>query len=123
MDEVEDLCDRVAIVTRGRVVYEGALDELIAGTEGRYELRTTDDGPAAVIARRAPGITDLTETARGLSLAADERAVAALTLELAQAGIGLKALVPRTATLEELFFRMTEGVPEPAAGVLEEARA
>ena len=28
MDEVEDLCDRVAIVARGRVVYEGALDEL-----------------------------------------------------------------------------------------------
>ena len=25
--------------------------------------------------------------------------------------IGLLALVPRTATLEELFFRMTEGVP------------
>ena len=32
MAEVEDLCDRVAIVTRGRVVYEGALDELIATT-------------------------------------------------------------------------------------------
>ena len=59
MDEVEDLCDRVAIVTRGRVVYEGALDELIASTAGRYDLRTTDDGPAAVIARRAPGITDV----------------------------------------------------------------
>ena len=38
--------------------------------------------------------------------------MAALTLELAQAGIGLLALVPRTATLEELFFRMTEGAPE-----------
>ena len=67
MDEVEDLCDRVAIVTRGRVVYEGALDELIAGTAGRYDLRTTDDGPAAVIARRAPGITDVaTSRARAL---------------------------------------------------------
>ena len=122
MDEVEDLCDRVAIVTRGRVVYEGALDELIAGTAGRYELRTTDDGPAAVIARRAPGINDVTGSTRGLSLAGEERAVAALTLEAAQAGIGLTALVPRTATLEELFFRMTEGAPEPAP-VLEEAHA
>ena len=37
MDEVEDLCDRVAIVSRGRVVYEGALDELIASTAGRYD--------------------------------------------------------------------------------------
>ena len=46
---------------------------------------------------------------RGLTFAGEERAVAALTLELAQAGIGLLALVPRTATLEELFFRMTEG--------------
>src|SRR5437763_15359779 len=42
MGEVEELCDRVAIVRSGRVVYEGALDELIAGTAGRYELRTTD---------------------------------------------------------------------------------
>jgi ABC-2 type transport system ATP-binding protein len=112
MDEVEDLCDRVAIVTRGRVVYEGSLDELIASTSGRYDLRTTDDGPAAVIARRAPGISEVSTSGRGISLAGDERAVAALSLELAQAGIGLRALVPRTATLEELFFRMTEGTPE-----------
>jgi ABC-2 type transport system ATP-binding protein len=51
----------------------------------------------------------VTASSQGLTLSGDERAVAALTLELAQAGIGLRALVPRTATLEELFFRMTEG--------------
>jgi len=123
MAEVEDLCDRVAIVTRGRVVYEGLLDELIASTTGRYDLRTADDGPAAVIARRATGIYDVTTSARGLSFAADERAVAALTLELAQAGIGLRALVPRSATLEELFFRMTEGAPDQAAPTLQEVSA
>ena len=114
MDEVEDLCDRVAIVSRGRVVYEGALDELLASTAGRYDLRTTADEAAAQIARMQSGITDVAATARGLEFAGEERAVAALTLELAQAGIGLLALVPRTATLEELFFRMTEGTPEPA---------
>jgi ABC-2 type transport system ATP-binding protein len=112
MDEVEDLCDRVAIVSRGRVVYEGALDELIASTAGRYDLRTTDDEAAAVIAHRWFGITDVATTSRGLEFAGDERAVAALTLELAQAGVGLLALVPRTATLEELFFRMTEGTAD-----------
>jgi ABC-2 type transport system ATP-binding protein len=112
MDEVEDLCDRVAIVSRGRVVYEGALDELIASTAGRYDLRTTDDQAAAAIAHHWFGITDVATTGRGLEFAGDERAVAALTLELAQAGIGLLALVPRTATLEELFFRMTEGTAE-----------
>jgi ABC-2 type transport system ATP-binding protein len=117
MSEVEELCDRVAIVSRGRVIYEGALDELIAGTAGRYELRTTDDARAAGVARRADAIRDVAVTQRGLTLAGEEAAVAALSLELAQAGIGLVALVPRTATLEELFFRLTEGpvaaVPEP----------
>jgi ABC-2 type transport system ATP-binding protein len=113
MSEVEDLCDRVAIVTRGRVVYEGALDELIGTTAGRYDVRTTDDADAAMIARRAPGIRGVTLSNKGLSLEGDESAVAHLSLELAQAGIGLRALVPRTATLEELFFRMTEG-PEAA---------
>jgi ABC-2 type transport system ATP-binding protein len=108
MDEVEDLCDRVAIVSRGRVVYEGQLDELISSTGGRYSLRTTNDRAAAEIASRA---FDVTVGARGLEFAGDERAVAALTLELAQADIGLLALVPHTATLEELFFRMTEGAP------------
>jgi ABC-2 type transport system ATP-binding protein len=108
MDEVEDLCDRVAIVSRGRVVYEGELDELISSTGGRYTLRTTDDDAAVAIASRS---FDVTVNGGGIEFAADERAVAALTLELAQADIGLLALVPRTATLEELFFRMTEGVP------------
>ncbi|MBE2315198.1 ABC transporter ATP-binding protein [Solirubrobacter sp. CPCC 204708] len=112
MSEVEDLCDRVAIVTRGRVVYEGALDELIATTAGRYDLRTTNDAEAAMIARRAHGIAGVTVSNAGIAFEGDEVAVAHLTLELAQAGIGLRALVPRTATLEELFFRMTEGTPE-----------
>jgi ABC-2 type transport system ATP-binding protein len=112
MSEVEDLCDRVAIVSRGRVIYEGALDELIATTAGRYELRTTDDERAAVVAHGAEGIRDVTAAERGLTFSGEERAVAALSLELAQAGIGLQALVPRTASLEELFFRLTEGAPE-----------
>ena len=33
----------------------------------------------------------------------------ALSLALAQAGIGILALTPELATLEDLFFRLTEG--------------
>jgi ABC-2 type transport system ATP-binding protein len=106
MAEVEELCDRVAIVGNGRVLYEGALGELIAGTAGRYELRTTDDAEAAEIAARVVG--DVEQTSDGLAFSADESTAAEITLALGAAGIGITALVPRTATLEELFFRMTE---------------
>ncbi len=52
MGEVEELCDRVAIVRGGRMVYEGALADLIRQTGGRYALRTTDD---AARGRRSRG--------------------------------------------------------------------
>jgi ABC-2 type transport system ATP-binding protein len=118
MGEVEELCDRVAIVRSGRVVYEGALDDLIATTAGRYELRTTDDARAAEIARHERGVESLATGQRGLTFAAGEEAAARLSIALAEAGVGITALVPRTATLEELFFRMTEGdaAAEPVAG-------
>jgi ABC-2 type transport system ATP-binding protein len=106
MAEVEELCDRVAIIGSGRVLYEGALDELIAGTAGRYELRTTDDVYAAEIASRYGQVGELPD---GLSFMGDERAAAELSIALGRAGVGITALMPRTATLEELFFSMTEG--------------
>jgi ABC-2 type transport system ATP-binding protein len=114
MGEVEELCDRVAIVRSGRVVYEGALDELIAGTSGRYELRTTDDVRAAELAQGRPGIAGVARAERGLMLEGNDGAVSELSIALGEAGIGIAALIPRTATLEELFFRMTEGDGEPA---------
>jgi ABC-2 type transport system ATP-binding protein len=115
MGEVEELCDRVAIVGDGRVLYEGALDELIASTSGRYELRTTDDARAAEIAAHSVG--ELVRGDAGLTFTASERIASDLSLALAEAGVGIRALVPRAATLEELFFRMTEGdaAPVPAA--------
>jgi ABC-2 type transport system ATP-binding protein len=116
MGEVEDLCDRLAIVRTGRVVYEGSLPELLAANAGRYTLRTTDDARAAALAADRPGIDDVRFADGGLTLAAKEEAAIALSLALAEAGIGIAALVPRTATLEELFFRMTEGEPADAPG-------
>jgi ABC-2 type transport system ATP-binding protein len=108
MGEVEELCDRVAIVGNGRVLYEGSLPELIATTAGRYELRTTDDAYAAELASRRPDISDVDRTENGVTFAADQGVVAELTIALGLAGVGIHALQDRTASLEELFFRMTE---------------
>jgi ABC-2 type transport system ATP-binding protein len=109
MSEVEELCNRVAIVSNGALRYEGSLHELMQTTAGRYELRTTDDARAGQIARQQPGIDDVIADERGVAFHADRSAVPGLSLALGAAGIGISELVPRTATLEELFFRMTEG--------------
>jgi ABC-2 type transport system ATP-binding protein len=109
LPEVEELCDRVAIIRSGRVVYEGALSELKRQAGGGYRLRTSDNLAAEPLARRQPGIHQVSRGEHELRLQAEESAVGALSLELARAEIQILALTPETATLEDLFFRLTEG--------------
>src|SRR3569833_714141 len=54
--EVEELCNRVAIVRSGRIVFEGALADLKRTAGGEWRLRTTDDDRAAALLGARPGI-------------------------------------------------------------------
>lgn len=115
MGEVEELCDRLAIVRSGRVIYEGALDALLQSAGRRYRLRTTDDDAAWDVCSYRPGLSELIRVHDGLTFAADEREVAELSLALARRDVAIVALVPAAASLEELFFRLTEGDSEQEA--------
>jgi ABC-2 type transport system ATP-binding protein len=108
LPEVQELCDRVAIVDRGRVVYEGALSDLRRQGGAGYRLRTTDDAQALAVARAQPGVELARADGHGVSFEAQESAVGALSLALGRAGVGILALTPELATLEDLFFRLTE---------------
>jgi ABC-2 type transport system ATP-binding protein len=114
LPEVEELCNRVAIVRSGSIIYEGSLEALRQEAAGRYELRTTDDIRALAVARAQPGVHDAEAGPHGIGFAADEDAAAELSVALVEAGIRLRALVPRTASLEELFFALTEGDGTPS---------
>jgi ABC-2 type transport system ATP-binding protein len=109
LPEVQELCDRVAIVDSGRVVYEGALADLRRQGGAGYRLRTTDDSLALGILTAQAGIEHAAAGEHGLGFQAEEPAVGALSLALAGAGVGILALTPELATLEDLFFRLTEG--------------
>jgi ABC-2 type transport system ATP-binding protein len=111
LPEVQELCDRVAIVDTGRVVYEGALADLRRQGGAGYRLRTTDDARALEVASRSAGVEHVTAGEHGLGFQAEERSVGELSLALAQAGVGILTLTPELATLEDLFFRLTEGKP------------
>ena len=130
--EVEDVCNRVAIVRSGRIVYEGEIAALKRGAAGAsYRLETTDDERALAICQAQPGIADTHLNEHGRILfTADEAAVAGLSQALVEAGALIHALAPQTVTLEYLFFSFTEGdaglapgadagEPEPAAHATE----
>jgi ABC-2 type transport system ATP-binding protein len=108
LPEVQELCDRVAIVDKGRVVYEGALVDLRRQGGAGYRLRSTDEERALAIAREQAGIESPALGEHGLAFQAEESQVAALSLALGRAGVGILSLTPELATLEDLFFRLTE---------------
>jgi ABC-2 type transport system ATP-binding protein len=115
LGEVEELCNRVAIIRRGRIIYEGSLGDLLAGAASGYRLRTPEPERARSLLLAQPGIEGLVANDGELRFSADERAAGALSIALGQARIPVTALIPEMASLEELFLEMTAAEPSDEA--------
>jgi ABC-2 type transport system ATP-binding protein len=113
LDEVEKMCDAVAIVDRGRVVLQGSLAELGAGRQTL--LVGVDDelrAQALLAAHRA--VRSATKAAGGLRVTlrpqlADsaEDAAADINRRLVQAGVAVHHLEVARASVEERFLEIT----------------
>ena len=108
MDEAEQLCDRLVVMDKGRIVAEGSPRELIDAhstrevLELRFDVVEHDEG----IAARLSGIGDRVEVLpdRILVYASDgDAALAAVT------GRGLRPIsaLVRRSTLEDVFLHLT----------------
>jgi ABC-2 type transport system ATP-binding protein len=114
MPEVEELCNRVAIIRSGAIVYEGEIAELKRTGGSSYRLRTTDDDVALALCERWEGVQDARRDGDAIRFASSEQVVAELSRALVEAGALILAMTPETATLEDLFFALTED-PRPLA--------
>ncbi|MEA2147733.1 MAG: type transport system ATP-binding protein [Solirubrobacteraceae bacterium] len=110
LNEVEDVCNRVAIVRSGKIVYEGEIATLQRGAGTSYRLETTHDERALAVCRAQPGIADARTDDHGkITFVADDAAAAELSQALVEAGALIRAMAPQSVTLEDLFFSFTEG--------------
>lgn len=105
LSEVELICDRVAIVDRGRVVRQGRLDELAGtGLELRIRLDRVDADALALLGGHGDVVAH--EGDEVLLAADDPGGTAELAADLVRAGYGLLALVPLQRSLEEVFVEL-----------------
>ncbi len=72
LTEVEELCNRVAIVRSGSIVYEGAISELKRGAGTSYRLSTTDDARALAVCRAQPGLSEVVTAGDRITFSANE---------------------------------------------------
>jgi ABC-2 type transport system ATP-binding protein len=120
LSEVQQLCDSMTIVSRGRRIVDGSVADIIAGHGG------------SSLTVRFPDIASLPEAAEALTTAEDgvtasidrDRLVvtgapeaAWVTRTLADAGIYLSELRAETKNLESVFLELTGTAPVPGRTV------
>jgi ABC-2 type transport system ATP-binding protein len=113
MDEAEQLCDRIAIVDRGKIIALDTPQGLKSTVEGsdRIELEIEGEaGSAAEKLRGEPFIRDVTSNGNGtITLSTDDgpRQVPKIIATLENIGAKVAAINVQRLSLEDVFIRFT----------------
>ena len=105
--EVEQICNRVAIIDHGRLLYQGAIDQLVATDktvkvtvdrlEEAYQLLATD--PALAVSRNGD---------ESLYVKMADEQIPRINALLVERGFRVRELSPQRETLEQVFIRLTK---------------
>ncbi|MEV0909222.1 ABC transporter ATP-binding protein [Streptomyces hokutonensis] len=100
LSEVEELCDRVSIIRKGRTVESGSLADLrhLTRTSVSAELTGAPNGLASL-----PGVHDLDVQGHRVHLQVEADQLNAVLRSLSDSGV--RSLTSKPPTLEELFLR------------------
>jgi ABC-2 type transport system ATP-binding protein len=109
--EVEQICSHVGVMSVGRLVYQGRLEDLHARGGRRLQVITPDPDPALAVLTRlgARDVRPGERTADGvvLNLSLDGLAPEDVAVALVQAAVRLRGLTVLGAALEDVFVELT----------------
>ncbi|MGZ4269654.1 MAG: ABC transporter ATP-binding protein [Solirubrobacteraceae bacterium] len=124
LEEAQRLCDRVAIVHEGEIVALDTPAALLAGLGAELlelrvdsDVRGDGDVAAALAALAAHGVTagDAYVVGSTLTVPLHETASAEALAAIARAGLTTSGVSSRPPTLDDVYLRLTGGVPAAAA--------
>lgn len=113
MHEVEQVCDDVAIIAKGKKITEGHVSELLT-KRGEIRLKTTDDTIAVRVLGDVDGVKSVQHLDGYVVVEAPLELAAQLTKALAARYTYVTEMHPVQDTLERFFLHVT-GADEPAA--------
>jgi ABC-2 type transport system ATP-binding protein len=106
LSEVEQVCDRVAVIDHGRVIALGTMDEL-RGRQNVVRVRLGNVGSGLEVMRRFGEVTVEEDACTITGIAPDE--VPGLVTELVRLGCPIYAVEPRSQSLEDRFLELLGG--------------
>jgi ABC-2 type transport system ATP-binding protein len=117
--EIEQLCDRVAVIGHGRLLAEGTIAEVTGKANGHpsYRLVVDDTQRALAVLTRSnhvaeawvTGPEDSNGLGEGVRLSVGSEGVGPVVRELVADGVEVLVVVPARPSLEDLFLELTEG--------------
>ncbi|WP_433221469.1 ABC transporter ATP-binding protein [Microtetraspora malaysiensis] len=107
MDEVEELCDRVAVFDRGTIVAIDTPAGLVDGIDAEHQMRFTLMAGDMVELGGVPGVTGVTRTGNRVVVTGRGDFATAVTAELARHHVLVSDLRIDKRTLDDAFVALT----------------
>jgi ABC-2 type transport system ATP-binding protein len=108
LHEIQQICDRVAILKQGRLVAEGAVSELLHHRHGVLVRIEGDQQRAAELLRGLPWVAAVTPHEGALLVDAPPERAAEITTLLTGSGLPVAEIRARDSSLEEVFLELTK---------------
>ena len=106
LNEVEQACDSVAIISKGRLVVQGDVADLLHPQE-QVRLRTTDDAKALAILTAAVDIESAKAEDEALVVTIAHERSSELTALLSKSEVYVTEIAPLQVSLEQYFLDVT----------------
>ena len=106
LNEVEQVCDSVAIISKGRLVVQGDVADLLHPQE-QVRLRTTDDAKALAILAAADDIESAKAEDEALVVTISHQRSSELTALLSKSEVYVTEIAPLQVSLEQYFLDVT----------------
>ncbi len=117
LSELAEICNRVGIVERGRLVAQGSVESILDRLSGEFRIlvRTTDNEAALRVFEAHPFIASVEALAEEpdmlrVRLGDGKTDAAVVSGVLGEAGIGLRHLERERLSLESAFMQLTRGL-------------
>jgi ABC-2 type transport system ATP-binding protein len=105
LGEVQAICDRVAVIDRGRIVIEGTVEELRG--ESELEVAASPADTALDTLRALPFVDSVRRSGTSLLVATPPRHTADVTAALVHAGVDVTGIRRSERELEDVFLDLT----------------
>lgn len=113
MDEVEQLCDRVAVIDHGGVVALGTPHELVAGADRQVTIRFSTDAPDLPWLKRIRHVSTIARHGRSVEITGTGPVLALVASTLVEHGILPDDLRVDHASLEDVYLHLTSRSRRP----------